>query len=151
MLKLSIPHSLKRVLRYGGLAIVLGPGLTAGPVSAAAVDKLWTVTVHLSYIDGSEYDVPFAHGVTTQELPSILAACGASHAHGAGAVVCSSTAIPCLSKTASLVLSGVVRAAHCGWTTRRAKDAIISGVSPRGRRLRAAGLCKRESSARRRC
>lgn len=83
----SFSQRLMRVVRYAGLAIVLGPGLTAGPVSAAAVDRLWTVTVHLSYIDGTEYDVPFAHGVTTRELPGMLAACGASHAHGAGAVV----------------------------------------------------------------
>jgi hypothetical protein len=51
----------------------------ATEVSAQAAPGLWSIAVHLAYQDGTEYDYVFARDVPTEDMPSILAACGSSH------------------------------------------------------------------------
>ena len=69
----------KRML--AGVFIVLAAlvGLDSTGVSAQSASHLWSVAVHIRYPDGFIYDHAFATGVSTSELPSILAECGRSH------------------------------------------------------------------------
>jgi hypothetical protein len=72
---------MKKRLRAGVLVIVLAAlvGLNPTGVSAQKESQLWSVAVHIRYPDGFIYDHAFATGVSTSELPSILAECGRSH------------------------------------------------------------------------
>ena len=66
------------------LAVALA-GSTVFPGTGLAADRddqTWSIVVHLTYADGSEYDYPLAAGVPTREIPAYLADCGASHRVG---------------------------------------------------------------------
>lgn len=64
-----------------GVFIVLAAlvGLDSTGVAAQSASQSWSVAVHIRYPDGFIYDHAFATGVSTSELPSILAECGRSH------------------------------------------------------------------------
>ena len=71
-------------LLSGVLAVTLTAlmGIHATRVSAAPASRLWSIAVHIEYVDGFIYDNVFASGVPTSELPAILAACNSSHRSG---------------------------------------------------------------------
>lgn len=54
-------------------------GLDSAGVSAQQDSELWSVAVHIRYPSGFIYDHVFATGVSTSDLPTILAECGSSH------------------------------------------------------------------------
>ena len=62
------------------VAAMVGIGSTG--VSASPADKLWSIVVHLSYADGSEYDIVIARGVPDSRKAEMLADCGRSHRQG---------------------------------------------------------------------
>jgi hypothetical protein len=68
-------------LLSGALALGLTSliGLPTAEFVAQQDNRSWSIAVHLAYQDGSEYDYVFATGVPTQEMPSYLSECGASH------------------------------------------------------------------------
>ena len=53
-----------------------------GVVPADAAPLTWSIVVHFTYQDGFEYDYVLRTGVSTQDMPSMLAECGASHSAG---------------------------------------------------------------------
>ena len=63
-------------------AAMVGAGATG--VSAEQAEKLWSVAVHLRYMDGSEYDIVMARGVPTSRMSAMLADCGRAHRQGTG-------------------------------------------------------------------
>ena len=64
------------------LAMAVFAGIYSPPVSAQQAAKTWSVSVHIEYPSGFVYDHAFATGLSTEELPSILQACGSAHAWG---------------------------------------------------------------------
>jgi hypothetical protein len=46
---------------------------------ASAEPRTWSIAAHFAYQDGFEYDYIFARGVSTEDMPNILAECGNSH------------------------------------------------------------------------
>ena len=80
-------------MKKGLLSGVLAVGLTAlaaVPSSGAVaeqVSRLWSIAVHLEYVDGTSYDIVVASDVETHDVSSALAECGRNHRGGAGAVV----------------------------------------------------------------
>jgi hypothetical protein len=76
---------MKRKLLAGVLAIATAAlvGINATGVSAQRASQLWSVAVHIRYPNGFIYDHAFATGVSTEDLPSILAACNSAHVWGA--------------------------------------------------------------------
>jgi hypothetical protein len=75
---------LSRVL---AVALTALAGFPSSGSAAEQFSRLWSIAVHLEYVDGTSYDVVFARNVETQDVSSVLAECGRSHQGGAGAVV----------------------------------------------------------------
>ena len=75
---------MKKKLLSGALAVALAAlvGISSAGVAAAQATDTWSVAVHLRYVNGDSYDIVFATGVPTSELPSILQDCGRSHRNG---------------------------------------------------------------------
>ena len=59
------------------LAVLIGFQATA--VSAQPAPRTWSIVAHFAYQDGFEYDYVIRTGVTTADMPSMLADCGRSH------------------------------------------------------------------------
>ena len=74
------------IRRSALLSLISALALSSG-IAAERFSRLWSIAVHLEYVDGTSYDVVFARGVETQEVSSVLAECGRNHRAGAGAVV----------------------------------------------------------------
>ena len=72
----------KKVL--AGVLVILAAlvGLDSTGVSAQQDSQSWSIAVHIRYPDGFIYDHAFATGVSTSELPSMLAECGRAHIGG---------------------------------------------------------------------
>ena len=73
---------MKTKLLAGVLAVAMAAamvGLGSTGVAASQTEKLWSIAVHLSYADGSEYDIVIARGVTNDRKAEMLADCGKSH------------------------------------------------------------------------
>ena len=68
------------VLAVAMAVAMVGAGSTG--VSAAGVEQLWSIAVHLAYADGTEYDIVIARGVTNDRKAEMLADCGRSHRQG---------------------------------------------------------------------
>jgi hypothetical protein len=68
-------------LLVGVLAVVIAVliGLPSANFASPPAGQTWSMVVHFAYQDGTEYDYIFARGVSTRELSSYLAECGASH------------------------------------------------------------------------
>ena len=75
---------MKKKLLTGVLAIALVAAavINSVGVSAQPAAQTWSVAVHIAYPDGFVYDHAFATGVSTSDLPRILAECGKSHRGG---------------------------------------------------------------------
>jgi len=75
--------NMKKTLWSGVLTVALATlaGISTG-VSAQQESQSWSVAVHIQYPNGFVYDHAFATGLSTEELPSILQACGSAHAWG---------------------------------------------------------------------
>jgi hypothetical protein len=74
---------MKKKLLAGILAVVLMALMSpSAGIAKEVTSRLWSIAVHLDYVDGSEYDYVFATGVPTPELSSYLAECGRSHRNG---------------------------------------------------------------------
>jgi hypothetical protein len=73
--------NMKMKLLSGALAVglVVLIGLPTAEFAAPPDGQSWSMVVHLAYQDGTEYDYVFATGVSTREVPSYLAECGAAH------------------------------------------------------------------------
>ena len=74
----------KKLLSGMVLAVALAAfvGLYSPTVSAAPAEQLWLIAVHLSYADGSEYDIVLVRGVPNSRKAEMLAECGKSHRQG---------------------------------------------------------------------
>ena len=71
----------KKTKVLAGVLVILAAlvGLDSTGVSAQQASQSWSIAVHIRYPDGFIYDHAFATGISTSELPSILAECGRSH------------------------------------------------------------------------
>lgn len=76
----------RRIATVAGLAMAGLMMLTASGAAQAA-DRLWSVAVHLLYVDGTEYDIVIARGLTQKEVSQRLADCGAGHGWNRGTIV----------------------------------------------------------------
>lgn len=72
-------------------ALVCALGLVASRVSAA--ERLFGIAVHITYIDGFEYDGIFAHGVPASQVSEMLQLCGRNH-QGGSAVLAHCYVVP---------------------------------------------------------
>ena len=72
---------MNRRLLVGALVVALSllGGLNAPGVSAHQDSRTWSIAVHIRYPDGFIYDGIFRRGVSTAEMASVLADCGAAH------------------------------------------------------------------------
>ena len=70
----------KKLLLPGVVAAALATVI--GAVPAEAAPRTWSIVVHFAYQDGLEYDYVLRTGVSTQDMPSMLAECGRSHSTG---------------------------------------------------------------------
>lgn len=61
----------------GAVAAVLAALIEAVPAEAAP--RSWSIVAHFLYQDGFEYDYVMRTGVSTKDMASMLADCGASH------------------------------------------------------------------------
>jgi hypothetical protein len=69
-----------RKLLLGTLCAAIMPSLIGfDATQAAAPQRLWSIAVHIEYQDGTVYENAFATGITTEDMPTILAECGKSH------------------------------------------------------------------------
>jgi hypothetical protein len=73
-----------RIRRLFAAGLVALLGIWSTGVSAAAQSQSWSVFVHIAYPDGFVYENAFAVGVSTEDLPSLLSACGSAHMGGSG-------------------------------------------------------------------
>ncbi len=73
-------QAIKKLFLPSVLATALAALIGGAPAEAAA--RTWSIVVHFTYQDGSEYDYVLRTGVATQDMPSMLAECGASHSTG---------------------------------------------------------------------
>jgi hypothetical protein len=76
---------MKKKLLAGVAALAMAAlgGLNSTGVSAQQTSQTFSVAVHIRYPNGFIYDHAFATGVSTEDLPSILAACNSAHVWGA--------------------------------------------------------------------
>ena len=81
MLRLTIEKAVKKMLVPGAFAVALAAlmGLHATAVSAQPASRTWSIVAHFLYQDGFEYDYVLRRGVSTEDMSSFLAECGASH------------------------------------------------------------------------
>ena len=86
---------MKKKLLTGMLAValVVAAVINSAGVAAQSAPQTWSVAVHIAYPDGFVYDHAFATGVSTSDLPGILAECGKAH-RGGSAVQYHCYAIP---------------------------------------------------------
>lgn len=69
-----------RNLVVSGVFVAAAAVLTGFHASeASAAPPSWSIAAHFAYQDGFEYDYIFARGVSTEDMPKILAECGQSH------------------------------------------------------------------------
>ena len=73
--------NLKKMLLPGvfAAAVAAGMGFHSTSVSAAAPSDTWSIVAHFQYDSGFEFDYVVERGVSTRDMPSFLAECGASH------------------------------------------------------------------------
>ena len=81
MSRLTTLTIVKKLLFRGVFAAAVAALIGFHPtgVSAQSASRLWSIVVHFEYQDGFAYDYVIATGVTTETMPSLLAACGNSH------------------------------------------------------------------------
>ena len=81
---LTMMKTVKKLLLPGAFAATLAAMIAfhATAVSAQPAPRTWSIVVHFTYQDGFEYDYVLATGVTTENMPSMLAECGRSHSTG---------------------------------------------------------------------
>lgn len=70
-------QAVKKLLVPGVFAAVLAALI--GAVPAEAAPRTWSIVAHFAYQDGFEYDYVVRTGVSTTDMASMLAECGASH------------------------------------------------------------------------
>ena len=54
-------------------------GFSSTDLSADQGSRSWSIAVHIRYPDGFVYDNIFRTGVSTSDLPTVLAECGRAH------------------------------------------------------------------------
>lgn len=81
MSRLTRSTSIKTVLKQALLAVGMAalPTGLQGVGAAAATQQLWSIVVHLRYVDGFEFDYVLERGVAASNLGAALAECGRSH------------------------------------------------------------------------
>ncbi|HEU4939561.1 MAG TPA: hypothetical protein VFT39_24095 [Vicinamibacterales bacterium] len=69
--------AVKKLLLPGVVAAALAALI--GAVPAEAAPQTWSIVAHFTYQDGFEYDYVMRTGVSTKDMASMVAECGASH------------------------------------------------------------------------
>lgn len=78
---LTTLKTMKKGLMRGLFATALTAvmALQAGGAAVEAAPGLWSIAAHFEYQDGFEFDYVIATGVSTADMPAMLAECGRSH------------------------------------------------------------------------
>ena len=79
MSKLTTLKAVKKLLFPSVFAIAAASLIGFHASEASAAPGSWSIAAHFAYQDGFEYDYVFARGVSTEDMPKILAECGQSH------------------------------------------------------------------------
>ena len=79
MSRVTTVKAAKKLLLPSAFAAALAALIGFHATEASAAPRTWSIAAHFAYQDGFEYDYIFARGVTTEDMPRILAECGQSH------------------------------------------------------------------------
>jgi hypothetical protein len=79
MSRTTMMKAARKILLPGVIAAAAAVLMGLNASEATAGPRTWSVAAHFAYEDGFEFDYVFARGVSTEDMPKILAECGQSH------------------------------------------------------------------------